>query len=363
MKGENMNYYPKLKSLIDKIDELLKIPDLTADSKEFVDWQIRTELFLSRCYGQESTQMKRFQHTEFVPYFDFDNRNERNKKCRDGLEKTKEIFEIYLDEIEEDNFNRTMDSIHGKLSRPQLSVAIPKIEEKVISGKIIMKKKYQVFISSTYEDLKEERAAVTQCLLNNNCIPVGMEQFPASNMSQMEYIKKMLDDCDYYILIIGGRYGSLDDDGIGYTEKEYNYAIQKSIPVMAFVNAHPEKLPNEKCEQTDAGREKFKAFRNRVWAGYGVIQFQRWMNKHLTRCSRKSLQNILQQMKNFKKCLMKYSAIQKNRITKRRRFYVQLWLFSLRPLLFAAIEAEKVFSTSPAMCAVRRRKALELAVR
>lgn len=55
MKGENMNYYPKLKSLIDKIDELLKIPDLTADSKEFVDWQIRTELFLSRCYGQEST--------------------------------------------------------------------------------------------------------------------------------------------------------------------------------------------------------------------------------------------------------------------------------------------------------------------
>jgi hypothetical protein len=81
MKGENMNYYPKLKSLIDKIDELLKIPDLTADSKEFVDWQIRTELFLSRCYGQESTQMKRFQHTEFVPYFDFDNRNERIKNA------------------------------------------------------------------------------------------------------------------------------------------------------------------------------------------------------------------------------------------------------------------------------------------
>ena len=84
-----------------------------------------------------------------------------------------------------------------------------------------LKKKYQVFISSTYEDLKDERAAVTQCLLDNNCIPVGMEQFPSSNMSQMDYIKKMLDDCDYYILIVGGRYGSLDDDGVGYTEKEY----------------------------------------------------------------------------------------------------------------------------------------------
>ncbi len=262
MKGENMNYYPKLKSLIDKIDELLKIPDLTADSKKFVDWQIRTELFLSRCYGQESTQMKRFQHTEFVPYFDFDNRNERNKKCRDGLEKTKEIFEIYLDEIENENFDKAMNSVNEKLKQSQLSMIMPNVEKRRESAKTIMKKKYQVFVSSTYEDLKEERAAVTQCLLDNNCIPVGMEQFPASNMSQMEYIEKMLDDCDYYILIIGGRYGSLDDDGVGYTEKEYNYAQQKGIPVMAFVNLHPEKLPNEKCEH--ANIEKFKAFRDRV---------------------------------------------------------------------------------------------------
>ena len=257
-----MNYYPKLKLLIDKIDELLKTPDLTADTKEFVDWQIRTELFLSRCYGQESTQMKRFQHTEFVPYFDFDNRNERNKKCRDGLEKTKEIFEIYLDEIENENFDKAMNSVNEKLKQSQLSMIMPNVEKRRESAKTIMKKKYQVFVSSTYEDLKEERAAVTQCLLDNNCIPVGMEQFPASNMSQMEYIEKMLDDCDYYILIIGGRYGSLDDDGVGYTEKEYNYAQQKGIPVMAFVNLHPEKLPNEKCEH--ANIEKFKAFRDRV---------------------------------------------------------------------------------------------------
>lgn len=257
-----MNYYPKLKSLIDKIDELLKTPDLTADSKEFVEWQIRAELFLSRCYGQESTQMKRFQRTEFIPYFDFDDQNEKTQKCRDGLKKTKEIFEIYLDEIENENFDKAMNSVNEKLKQSQLSMIMPNVEKRRERAKTIMKKKYQVFISSTYEDLKEERAAVTQCLLDNNCIPVGMEQFPASNMSQMEYIEKMLDDCDYYILIIGGRYGSLDDDGVGYTEKEYNYAQQKGIPVMAFVNLHPEKLPNEKCEH--ANIEKFKAFRDRV---------------------------------------------------------------------------------------------------
>lgn len=55
-----------------------------------------------------------------------------------------------------------------------------------------MERKYQVFISSTYEDLKTERQAAISCLLDMNCIPVGMEQFPASSLSQWEYIKKMI---------------------------------------------------------------------------------------------------------------------------------------------------------------------------
>ncbi|MCI7691624.1 MAG: DUF4062 domain-containing protein [Oscillospiraceae bacterium] len=130
-----------------------------------------------------------------------------------------------------------------------------------------MNKKYQVFISSTYSDLIEERAAVTQCLLEMGCIPVGMEQFPASNMSQMDYIKMMLDDCDYYVLILAGRYGTPDSDGIGFTEKEYNYAIEKGIPVMSFVIEDAGKLMSDKCEKTDEGRQKLEDFRKRVCKG------------------------------------------------------------------------------------------------
>lgn len=127
-----------------------------------------------------------------------------------------------------------------------------------------MEKKYQIFVSSTYEDLKDERSAVAQSLLDIGCIPVSMEQFPASNMSQMEYIKKMLDDCDYYILILAGRYGSVDSDGIGFTEKEYDYAISKGIPVMSFVVEDIGKLPSGKCENTDIGRSLLKEFRSKV---------------------------------------------------------------------------------------------------
>lgn len=125
-------------------------------------------------------------------------------------------------------------------------------------------KKYQVFVSSTYKDLIEERAAVTQCLLEMGYIPVGMEQFPASNMSQMEYIKMMLDDCDYYILILAGKYGSTDSDGVGFTEKEYDYAIKKGIPVMSFIIKDPGTLQSQKCEVSDEGRAKLTAFRNKV---------------------------------------------------------------------------------------------------
>ena len=130
-----------------------------------------------------------------------------------------------------------------------------------------MKKKYQVFISSTYKDLLDERAAVTQCLLEMDCIPVGMEQFPASDMSQMDYIKMMLDDCDYYVLILAGKYGSCDSDGVGFTEKEYDYAIFKGIPIMSFVIENTGKLISEKCEATGVGQKKLQTFRNKVCAG------------------------------------------------------------------------------------------------
>ena len=71
-----------------------------------------------------------------------------------------------------------------------------------------MDKRYQVFVSSTYEDLQEERQEVMHALLELDCIPAGMELFPAANEDQWTLIKRVIDDCDYYLVIVGGRYGS-----------------------------------------------------------------------------------------------------------------------------------------------------------
>jgi hypothetical protein len=69
-----------------------------------------------------------------------------------------------------------------------------------------MDKRYQVFISSTYADLLEERQEVIQALLELDCIPAGMELFPAASEDQWTLIKKVIDDCDYYMAIVAGRY-------------------------------------------------------------------------------------------------------------------------------------------------------------
>lgn len=53
-----------------------------------------------------------------------------------------------------------------------------------------MNKIYQVFISSTYQDLIEERQKVIEALLGKNCFPVGMEYFSATNDAQFTVIKK-----------------------------------------------------------------------------------------------------------------------------------------------------------------------------
>ena len=127
-----------------------------------------------------------------------------------------------------------------------------------------MNKRYQVFISSTYADLKEERSKVIQTIMELDCIPAGMELFPAIDNEQFDFIKKVIDDCDYYILIIGGRYGSLSVDGLSYTEKEYDYAISKNIKVLAFLHQNPDNIPLGKSEPSENLRIKLAKFKEKV---------------------------------------------------------------------------------------------------
>lgn len=108
-------------------------------------------------------------------------------------------------------------------------------------------KKYQIFVSSTYTDLAEVRKGVIDSIQRLNHFPVGMEQFSADDDEQWQIIQETIQQTDYYICIIGHRYGSLGKDGVGYTEMEWDYAKSLGIPIMSFVrNRNVPTTPSER---------------------------------------------------------------------------------------------------------------------
>ena len=127
-----------------------------------------------------------------------------------------------------------------------------------------MEKKYQVFISSTYNDLKAEREKAINAILRLEHIPIGMELFNAGDDAQWAIIQRAIDNTDYYILIVGFRYGSVTEADVSYTEKEYDYAISKKIPVIAFIKDRKMPATEDERESKAKYQKKLDAFISKV---------------------------------------------------------------------------------------------------
>ena len=128
-----------------------------------------------------------------------------------------------------------------------------------------MEKKYQFFISSTYEDLKEERNKAIQAILTMNQFPIGMEMFSVADDDQWKIIKEAIDSSDFYILIIGNRYGSIEEiTGISYTEKEFNYVVERKIPVLAFIVDSSTSMIPDRFDLEPQKIVKLNAFKEKV---------------------------------------------------------------------------------------------------
>jgi len=126
-----------------------------------------------------------------------------------------------------------------------------------------MPRKYQIFVSSTFSDLKKERSLVYEVILGMGHIPVGMEYFGSRSRDSASVIRTFIDECDYQITIIGTRYGStLTKDGVSFTEMEYDYAEASGVPQIGFLFQRKGKFVND-----DEGRDRFlrlRAFRHKV---------------------------------------------------------------------------------------------------
>lgn len=121
--------------------------------------------------------------------------------------------------------------------------------------------KYQIFISSTFDDLIDERRAATEVILGMGHIPVGMEVFEAGNEDQWSYIQNRISEVDYYLVIVAERYGSIGPQGVSYTEMEYRFAAESGVPLAALLlsDQQRQKWPRDKIDfENQAKLNKFR---------------------------------------------------------------------------------------------------------
>ncbi|MBD5438844.1 MAG: DUF4062 domain-containing protein [Treponema sp.] len=126
-----------------------------------------------------------------------------------------------------------------------------------------MNVRYSVFLSSTFEDLKEIRKELSYELFMNGYLVNNMESFGARNGGVWEVIKESIADSDMLVMVIAGRYGSINpDEGISYTEQEYNYAVKNGIPVLVFIR-DKNAISIADCD-TGEKKQKLDAFIKRI---------------------------------------------------------------------------------------------------
>ncbi len=149
------------------------------------------------------------------------------------------------------------------------------------------RRKLQIFLSSTYEDLVDHRLAAMEAILAAGHIPAAMEQFSPGDETAWDKIKRWIDESDAFILILGGRYGSINpESGKSYVEMEYEYALEKKKPFFAVVvsDDHHERRLRKIGILVDEREnpEKYKAFKAAV---------TKWHCRFWN--SRKDIQNVI----------------------------------------------------------------------
>lgn len=130
-----------------------------------------------------------------------------------------------------------------------------------------MEQHVPVFVSSTYADLEPHRAEVQHRLVGLEQVVKGMEYFGSSPDTPLDTCLKNISDCKLFILLVGASYGSIHPElEKSFTELEYDYAIQKKIPVLVYmadmnsttVGIPPAGVDTKHVAELDSFKERLK---------------------------------------------------------------------------------------------------------
>lgn len=204
--------------------------------------------------------------------------------------------------------------------------------------------KYQIFISSTYTDLKEERQHVIREVIRAEQIPIAMENFVASNKNQWATIERYLENSGCLILLLGDRYGTIDESDtnkISFTEKEFNLAEKLKIPILVFIRSGTE------SPKDSENNDKYKKFKEKLENNRLVCYFNNCSElsgavAHSIALEKNSFQNPWYIQKNANK--IKNDVVETaNEDTKDVNDNVKTDLLSLQDKNYWNDDAEKMF--------------------
>jgi len=136
--------------------------------------------------------------------------------------------------------------------------------------------KTRVYVSSTFEDLKDYRAKVNEGLRRAGYELVAMEDYPAFDRRPLAKCLADVASCDLYVGILAKRYGYIPDQGnpenLSITECEYHQATAYGLPRLVFQldSEAPwlEQFDDRLQENGDRG-VSIRRFRNHVGKEHG----------------------------------------------------------------------------------------------
>lgn len=104
-----MSDYEKFKAIYNQIDWLISNSVRCSDPR-FKEWEFRADRFLAKHYGQQSEERIRFSQVDFGEYHG-QNDILSGIRYKSGLQEAKAIFKVYLDELEQEDFDRAAERI------------------------------------------------------------------------------------------------------------------------------------------------------------------------------------------------------------------------------------------------------------
>ena len=125
----------------------------------------------------------------------------------------------------------------------------------------MLDKRYQVFISTSGKDMQPERMVLSQTLVGMGFFSWGLEQRTPLSTA---FSRRQIDDCDYFLLLLGSQYGEQSVSGVGYMQLEYIYAVTKQKPIIVFMHEDPESRSEVLHDEKPELREKFREFRKQL---------------------------------------------------------------------------------------------------